>query len=162
MNIDGTVAAYRFPYLLASNSVVFKQDSPFYEHFYRQLEPMHHYIPFKRDLSDLVDKIKWAKANDDSVKKISEQAQNFVNDNLTPDKVLCYHVQLLKVRLVILKIKNDFIIGPNPFSFHPQEWSKKLINKIEVQSGMEKLPGTNDDHSCECEPHHSNLIRDEL
>lgn len=97
MNIDGTVAAYRFPYLLAGDAVVFKQDSPFYEHFYRQLKPMHHFIPFKRDLSDLVDKIKWARNNDAKVKKISNQAQAFANQYLTPDKIFCYHVTLFKV-----------------------------------------------------------------
>lgn len=51
--MDGTVAAYRLPYLLAGNSLVLKQDSPFYEHFYKKLIPNHHYIPFKRDLCKL-------------------------------------------------------------------------------------------------------------
>merc|ERR1719491_399255 len=45
LNIDGTVAAYRLPYLLAGNSVVFKQDSEYYEHFYSALEPWVHFIP---------------------------------------------------------------------------------------------------------------------
>lgn len=67
LNIDGTVAAYRLPYLLAGNSVVFKQDSTYYEHFYSELKPFVHYIPIKRDLSDLVDKIKWAINNDEKV-----------------------------------------------------------------------------------------------
>lgn len=31
INLDGTVAAYRLPFLLAGGSTVFKQDSPFYE-----------------------------------------------------------------------------------------------------------------------------------
>ncbi|KAG1665371.1 KDEL motif-containing protein 1 [Nymphon striatum] len=39
INIDGTVAAYRFPYLLAGDSVVLKQESPYYEHFYGELRP---------------------------------------------------------------------------------------------------------------------------
>lgn len=101
MNIDGTVAAYRFPYLLAADSVVFKQNSPFYEHFYKQLKPMHHYIPIERDLSDLVDKLNWAKKNDQMVKQIFEQAQQFANEYLTPDNVLCYHVKLFKVKSYI-------------------------------------------------------------
>ena len=67
INIDGTVAAYRLPYLLAGNSVVLKQDSSYYEYFYKMLKPYEHYIPFKRDLSDLMDKIKWAKENDQKV-----------------------------------------------------------------------------------------------
>lgn len=114
LNIDGTVAAYRFPYLLAGNSVVFKQDSPFYEHFYKQLEPMKHYIPIKRDLSDLVEKIRWAIKNDKKVKDISKEAQRFVNENLLPADVLCYHVQLFRVNFIERVL---FIKEANSFSF---------------------------------------------
>ncbi|KAK3578461.1 hypothetical protein CHS0354_038550 [Potamilus streckersoni] len=67
INIDGTVAAYRFPYLLAGDSVVLKHDSIYYEHFYKQLKAYEHYIPFKRDLSDLKEKLQWAKDNDEKV-----------------------------------------------------------------------------------------------
>lgn len=68
LNIDGTVAAYRFPYLLAGSSVVLKQDSDYYEHFYKDLVPNVHYIPFKRDLSNLLNQIKWAQEHDTEVK----------------------------------------------------------------------------------------------
>lgn len=94
INLDGTVAAYRFPYLMGGNSVVLKQDSPYYEHFYKSLEPGKHYIPFKRDLSDLREKILWAKSHDEEVKKISRNAQNFVMENLLPKDVYCYHAKL--------------------------------------------------------------------
>ena len=65
--MDGTVAAYRFPYLLAGDSLVLKQDSPFYEHFYSKLEPWKHYVPLKRDLSDVVEKVQWARDHDEEV-----------------------------------------------------------------------------------------------
>lgn len=68
MNIDGTVAAYRLPYLLLSDSVVLKQDSPYYEHFYADLEPWVHYIPIRRDLSDVLEKINWAREHDSEVR----------------------------------------------------------------------------------------------
>lgn len=58
ISIDGTVAAYRFPYLLAGSGVILKQDSGYYEHFYKELEPYIHYIPFKSDLSDLIEKVR--------------------------------------------------------------------------------------------------------
>ena len=35
--MDGTVAAYRLPYLLAADSVVLKQESKYYEHFYKDV-----------------------------------------------------------------------------------------------------------------------------
>ena len=68
--MDGTVAAYRFPYLLAGDSVVLKQDSNYYEHFYHDLLPMVHYIPFKKNLQDIEEKIKWAKQNDEQVRNL--------------------------------------------------------------------------------------------
>ena len=61
VNVDGTVAAYRFPYLMLGNSLVLKQKSPYYEHFYTHLKPGKHYIPLERNLADLIQKIKWAK-----------------------------------------------------------------------------------------------------
>lgn len=61
VNVDGTVAAYRFPYLLLGDSLVLKQDSQYYEHFYTVLKPWKHYVPVKRSLEDLLEKIKWAK-----------------------------------------------------------------------------------------------------
>lgn len=91
------MAAYRFPYLLAGNSVVFKQDSPFYEHFYRSLISNEHYIPFKRDLSDLVEKVQWAIANDNIVRQISRNGQKFARENLMPLDIFCYHVKLIEV-----------------------------------------------------------------
>ena len=68
LNVDGTVAAYRLPYLLAGDSVVLKQESPYYEHFYRDIQAGSHYVEFKRDLSDLLDKIQWVKDHDEEVR----------------------------------------------------------------------------------------------
>ena len=56
------------PYLMGGRSVILKQDSPYYEHFYKDLKPYEHYIPVKRDLSDLEEKIIWARENDDAVR----------------------------------------------------------------------------------------------
>ena len=68
VSLDGTVAAYRLPYLLTGNALILKQDSPYFEHFYADLLPQKHYIPIKRDLSDLIETIHWARKNDDEVK----------------------------------------------------------------------------------------------
>ena len=91
INIDGTVAAYRLPYLLAGDGVVFKQDSEYYEHFYDRLKPWVHYIPLKHDLSDLEQKLKWAADHDKDAKEISRNAQKFTWENLLPHHIICYH-----------------------------------------------------------------------
>jgi len=72
------VAAYRLPYLLAGSALVFKQQSPYYEHFYGELQPWIHYVPFKRDLSDLERQLKWAVANDERVMKNNKLIVSFL------------------------------------------------------------------------------------
>lgn len=117
INVDGTVAAYRLPYLLAGNSLVFKHDSIYYEHFYKSLQPWIHYVPIKKDLSDLIEKLNWAQQHDIEVRfcnfctslcflplyffyqaqNISKNAQNFVKSNLLPADIFCYYAIALRV-----------------------------------------------------------------
>ncbi|CAL8324106.1 unnamed protein product [Gadus morhua 'NCC'] len=97
VNVDGTVAAYRFPYLMLGNSLVLKQRSPYYEHFYVHLRPGVHYVPVQRDLSDLVEKIKWAKSNDAEVKEIARQGQAAVRQLLQPNRLYCYYYKVLEM-----------------------------------------------------------------
>lgn len=124
LNIDGTVAAYRFPYLLAGDSLVLKQDSRYYEFFYNDLIPGEHYISVKNDLSNLIERIMWAKEHDQEALQIVKSARKFARDNLLPHNILCYHVAL----------------------FH--EWSKRLKSKIEVLHNMEEV--LQPKHSCKC------------
>lgn len=121
INIDGTVAAYRLPYLLAGNSVVLKQDSPYYEHYYHELKPFVHYVPFHRDPKlDLFEKVKWLKANDREAQKIMRNARNFVRDHLMPTNIFCYYLLLLKVSktncFLYLHNLNEFLKHRNSLS----------------------------------------------
>lgn len=95
INIDGTVAAYRLPFLLAGGSLVFKQDSEYYEHFYHKLSPGQNYVPVQKSLNDLPEKLKWAKENDKQAKKIAQNGAQFVQDHLLPQPIFCYIVSLL-------------------------------------------------------------------
>lgn len=98
LNIDGTVAAYRFPYLLAGDAVVFKQHSEYYEHFYSDLKPNVHYVPVKADLSDLIDVIEWAKSHDKEVRQIGANGRRYATSHLMPKDIFCYHAILIKVK----------------------------------------------------------------
>ncbi|XP_070504278.1 protein O-glucosyltransferase 2-like [Chironomus tepperi] len=123
INVDGTVAAYRFPYLLASNSVVLKQDSNYYEHFYNKLEPYKHFIPFNHDPKlNLIEKILSFIQNDNEARKISKTARKFVLDNLLPKNIYCYFVTLF------------------------EKFSEKIVSPISILNDMEKL----EDNSIEC------------
>ncbi|KAF6024518.1 KDELC1 [Bugula neritina] len=83
LNIDGTVAAYRFPYLMAADSLVLKQDSEYYEFFYKELQPWKHYVPVKRDLSDVVQQVKWAIDHDDEAEEIARNGRTRTRELVT-------------------------------------------------------------------------------
>ena len=122
--IDGTVAAYRLPYLLAGGSVVFKTESKYFEHFYPDLEPWVHYIPVNEDLSNLVERIQWARENDGKSFEIAQNARSYALHNLLPDQVLCYYASFIS------------------------RWAKLVTNTVEVGEDMEKLQI--DKNSCQC------------
>lgn len=96
LNIDGTVAAYRLPYLLTGDALVFKQDSEYYEHFYDRIKPWVHYVPLKRNLEDVLEKIKWAREHDDEARKIQMAATKLAREILTPDQLFCYYTVAFK------------------------------------------------------------------
>ncbi|MES2504157.1 MAG: glycosyl transferase family 90 [Myxococcota bacterium] len=93
---DGNGWADRFVRLLASGSVVFKQDSPFYEFFYSSLVPYKHYLPVKQDSSDLAEQILWARQNDSKVRIIVKNANEFVGSQMRQPMVEQYVYRLLQ------------------------------------------------------------------
>lgn len=99
INVDGTVAAYRLPFLLSGDSLVLKQDSSYYEHFYREMQPFVHFVPLKRDLSDVIERVEWARNHPHEVRQMIANARQFVYDRLQPQHIYCYHVRLLQVQL---------------------------------------------------------------
>lgn len=95
VNVDGTVAAYRFPYLMLGSSLVLKQNSQYYEHFYSRLKAGTHYVPVRRNLSDLLEKIKWAKENDAEARTIARAGQTAARELLQPSRLYCYYYRVL-------------------------------------------------------------------
>jgi hypothetical protein len=89
--IDGVMcAAPALQWRLLSGSLTFKPDSEEIQWFYRALQPYVHYVPVKRDLSDLIEQIDWAKSHDREAKKIAENALEFAEDHILYGDVLRY------------------------------------------------------------------------
>ncbi|XP_072261458.1 protein O-glucosyltransferase 3 [Pyxicephalus adspersus] len=137
VNVDGTVAAYRFPYLMMGDSLVLKQSSPYYEHFYSALKPGKHYIPFKRSLGDLIEKIHWAKENDEEVRKIAKEGQKLVRELLQPHRLYCYYYKVF------------------------QMYAKRQTSHPEIRDKMEHVPQP-DDNTTICKCHKKKKSKDEL
>ena len=94
--IDGNTCAYSRAYWqLFSNCVIFKQASDNIQWFYDLLEPNRHYIPLEADMSDLEEKILWAKERDREMLAMTERAQRLAHSCLKPSSVHYYLYLLL-------------------------------------------------------------------
>lgn len=97
INVDGHVRAYRLSYELQSNSIVLLVESEYnFELFYEYyLKEYIHYVPVKKDLSDLIDKIKWCESNQDKVKKIISNANNLMKKIMSKKYFYDYMAMIL-------------------------------------------------------------------
>jgi EGF-domain serine glucosyl/xylosyltransferase len=109
--LDGYMCTYPgYQWRLLCNSVCFKQSSKEVQWFYSALKPYEHYIPIENDMSDLLDKVKWAKDSDEICEKIAKNATNFVLNNLMLEDVYLYLYKVLDSYSSYLNIdKNELI-----------------------------------------------------
>ena len=75
----------RFKFLHISSNSSLVNPLGFFFDFLKEWE---HYIPVKRDLSDLIEKTKWCKDNYDKCLQIAENAYQFSKSHLTRNA--CY------------------------------------------------------------------------
>jgi hypothetical protein len=94
--MDGNSFPSSFQWQLSSESLIFKQQSPYLEWYYAGLEPFTHYIPVKQDLSDLLLMKRWAQKEDETAKKIAKNAKDFANKHLTTEGIIQYVAILIK------------------------------------------------------------------
>lgn len=101
IHIDGHVSAFRLSYELSMNSVILLVDSKWKIWYSNMLKPYVHYVPVKEDLSDIYEKIKWCKNNDDKCKEIALNAKKFYDTYLGKKGILDYMQKL------IIDLKNE-------------------------------------------------------
>ncbi|KAJ7178197.1 glycosyl transferase family 90-domain-containing protein [Mycena filopes] len=94
LDVDGNTFSGRYLGLLRSGSLVFKATA-FDEYFNDWLRPYEHYIPVKIDMSDLVEKVEWAVANDKEARSIQERGTEFARRVLTDGQNDCYFGRVL-------------------------------------------------------------------
>ncbi|KAJ7871107.1 lipopolysaccharide-modifying protein [Mycena leptocephala] len=94
LNVDGMTFSGRFLGLLRSGSLVFKA-TVFEEYFNDWLRPYAHYIPVLPDLSDLLEKIEWARSHDTEARMIQERGREMATRVMTDAQNDCYFFALL-------------------------------------------------------------------
>lgn len=95
--VEGTCGwADRLKNLLSAGMVVFLQSTPCHEFFQPLLKPWVHYIPIQNDLSDLVEKVKWARSNPEPSREIGLNAADFAKTHLSVASWRYYLQQTMK------------------------------------------------------------------
>ena len=75
-------------YLLFSKRLCFWQERPWREWYHEELEPFVHYVPVKRDLSDLVQQYQWLERNPEVYDRIVRNATAFAARQLNTARAL--------------------------------------------------------------------------
>lgn len=83
IDVEGCGWSARLKTFLWSGRVAFLAERPWKEWFFPQLEPWRHYVPVRRDLSDLVDNYRRIEADPSLQRHISEEAQAFARQHLS-------------------------------------------------------------------------------
>ena len=99
--VDGHSAPFHTAYRLSFKSLPLIVESDYTLWFYKLLKPNYHYIPIKKDLSDLKQKIYWCKKNDDKCRIMAQRSYNFYKKYLCKNGVLDY------LQLVINRIAQN-------------------------------------------------------
>jgi hypothetical protein len=93
-----------------------KQESDEIQYFYSALKPYVHYLPIKHDMSDLLEKIQWAKTHDAECRQIAKTGRQFALDHFMPNQIYAYlywvldnyaTLQAFEPKELVSQMKND-------------------------------------------------------
>lgn len=88
VDIGGNGYSGRLKVLLYSRRPVLLVERRYVEYFHDLLVPFVHYIPVKKDLSDLIEKVLWLRNNKDAGEQIAINAYIFAMTHFTEEKML--------------------------------------------------------------------------
>ena len=82
VDVEGNGYSGRLKILLFSRRVVLLVQRPWSEFFQRHLQPWEHYVPVRRDLSDLKTRLQWVRAHPRRAQLIALRAYKFAQARL--------------------------------------------------------------------------------
>ena len=141
INIDGHVSAFRLSLEMSMGCCILLVESEYRMWFSGEIKPYVHYVPVNRDLSDLIEKIKWCKTHDNECKNMAENCKKYYDEKLGKECILDY----LKTTLEELKIiggNYKYANNPSILRYNEEkEWlDKNQITKRDVQSYGVRMP----------------------
>ena len=110
LHIDGYVNAFRLSSELRMRSAILIVESDYKMWYSHLLVPYQHYIPVKKDLSDLIEIIHWCIKNDKKCMEIATNAYQFYEKNLTKDGLFDYMQSKMNTIYMNRNLKNPLVI----------------------------------------------------
>ncbi|KAG2486805.1 hypothetical protein HYH03_014604 [Edaphochlamys debaryana] len=107
LSADGLGLSCKLDSYLIMGSLVFKAEmGPAWGFYYKALKPYVHYIPVLVNASDdILEAVRWARANDAKARDIAEAGRRFALEHLSRPARLCYIFRLLSALSKRLKYK---------------------------------------------------------
>lgn len=95
IHIPGNVCAFRLTQELSMGCCILLVESEYKMWYFHRLKPYVHYVPVKKDLSNLIQQIKWCHQNDQKAKMIAQQALQFYKTYLNKMEISRYMSNVL-------------------------------------------------------------------
>ncbi|EED91840.1 hypothetical protein THAPSDRAFT_268830 [Thalassiosira pseudonana CCMP1335] len=136
--IDGHCAACRYGFMMRLGSVILKvaprqvADTMWY---FPLLQPFVDHVPVKADLSDLEEKIRWCRENDDKCRQIGENAKILYEKYVARNSLLDY------VEMVCKQISKRFVKPPDWWTVPTSEQPTPSLRKPDVKCFEDKSTG---------------------
>ena len=93
--MGGYGAAFRTARILGQGIAVILQEYPYEEWFTHLMVPNVHYIPLKRNLSNLNETLHWVRDNPAKVKQIAQNGKLFYDEYLVYDRLEQFYYELI-------------------------------------------------------------------
>lgn len=88
IHIEGHVFAYRLSAELSTKSCILFAETDWKIWYSHLLKPYVHYVPIKKDFSDLLSQMKWCLENDKTCEEIASNGWKFQTTNITKENIL--------------------------------------------------------------------------
>jgi hypothetical protein len=87
ISLDGHASSWSRPEVICFTKSLLLYQTEYVQWFQPALVPFVHYLPLKKDLSDLMEKIEWARNHTEEVKEIIKNQNEIANNCFTPKKI---------------------------------------------------------------------------
>ena len=147
LNLDGFASPFRTIQEMYYNSCIIVPESDFTDVLRDCLIPWKHYVPCKKDLSNIINTIKWCTENDDKVLNILKNLRELRDNIISLDNIVNLSINLILnpskdfnlVKLVKFNVDNQLEYKPDTMIPDDIIIKKGIKGKLEFNREIKTL-----------------------